>query len=101
VTLPAGTLVIANTAAASRDPAIFDEPDRFDVTREGAPAMLTFGGGAHYCLGAHLARIELAEALTVMARRMRDIRLAGPVLWKPITGITGPASLLVEFTSCA
>ena len=64
VLIPAGTLVIANTAAANRDPAVYDDPDRLDITREAPPAMLTFGGGVHYCLGAHLARLELAEALT-------------------------------------
>jgi cytochrome P450 len=97
VTIPAGTLVIVNTAAANRDPAIYQDPDRLDITREGAPAMLTFGGGIHYCLGAHLARIELAEALTVMARRMPNIGHTGAVPWKPKTGITGPISLPVEF----
>ena len=40
--------------------------------------MLTFGGGIHYCLGAHLARIELAEALVTMARRMPNIRVSAP-----------------------
>jgi cytochrome P450 len=98
-TIPAGTLVIANTAAANRDPDVFEDPDRFDITRENAPPMLTFGGGIHYCLGAHLARIELAEALTTMASRMPNIRIAGPVPWKSITGISGPASLPVEFTT--
>ncbi len=63
--------------------------------------MLTFGGGIHYCLGAHLARIELAEALTIMARRMPDIRCNATVPWKPITGITGPVSLPVSFTTAA
>jgi cytochrome P450 len=96
-TIPAGTIVIANTAAANRDPAVYQDPDRFDITREDAPAMLTFGGGIHYCLGAHLARIELAEALTTMARRMPNIRLDGAVPWKSITGISGPACLPVEF----
>jgi cytochrome P450 len=70
VVIPAGTLVIANTAAANRDPAVYDDPDRLDITRENPPAMLTFGGGIHYCLGAHLARAELAQALAVMTRRM-------------------------------
>jgi cytochrome P450 len=97
VRISAGTMVIANTAAANRDPEIYQDPDRFDITREDAPAMLTFGGGMHYCLGAHLARIELAEALTTMARRMPNIRIAGPVPWKSITGISGPSSLPVEF----
>jgi cytochrome P450 len=98
-TLPAGTLVIANTAAANRDPAVYPDPDGFDITRGDAPAMLTFGGGIHYCLGAHLARIELAEALTKMARRMPNMRISDPVPWKSITGISGPASLPVEFTT--
>jgi len=97
VTIPASTFVIANTAAANHDPAVYTNPDRFDITREGAPAMLTFGGGIHYCLGAHLARIELAEALTTMTKRMPNIRCTGPVPWKPLTGITGPISLPVEF----
>jgi cytochrome P450 len=97
VTIPAGTFVIANTAAANRDPAVYEDPGRLDITREDAPAMLTFGGGIHYCLGAHLARIELAEALTIMSRRMPNFRRTGPVPWKPLTGITGPMTLPVEF----
>ena len=97
VTIPAGTLVIANMAAANRDPAVFDDPDRFDITREGAAAMLTFGGGMHYCLGSHLARLELAEALAVMARRMPKPRRVGPAPWKPLTGISGPITLTIEF----
>jgi cytochrome P450 len=95
--IPSGTFVMCNTAAANRDPNVFDEPDRFDITREGAPSMQTFGAGAHYCLGANLARRELAEALTVMSQRLRNLRRTGPSLWKPIVGITGPASLPVAF----
>lgn len=94
---PAGSLVIANTAAANRDPAVYDEPDRLDITRRDAPAMLTFGGGMHYCLGAHLARLEMAEALTVITARMSRVRCTGPVPWKPMTGISGPARLPIEF----
>ena len=67
---PAGTFVFANTLAANRDPLIYDDADRFDIARKGVPAILTFGGGAHYCLGANLARRELAEALTVLTRRL-------------------------------
>lgn len=95
--IPAGTLVICNTAAANRDPAVYESPDRFDITREGAAPMQTFGAGAHYCLGANLARRELAEALRVMASRMRHPRRVGPAVWKPIVGITGPATLPIEF----
>ena len=97
VRVPAGTLVIVNTAAANRDPAVYDDPDRLDITREGPATMLTFGGGIHYCLGAHLARLELAQALTVITRRMPNPHRSGPAPWKPITGITGPTTLPIEF----
>jgi cytochrome P450 len=97
VVIPAGTFVMCNTAAANRDPAVYEDPDRLDITRAGAAPMQTFGAGAHYCLGANLARRELAEALRVMASRMRNLRRAGPAVWKPIVGITGPAQLPVAF----
>jgi cytochrome P450 len=97
VVIPKGTFVWVNTAAANRDPAVYDDPDRFDITREGASPMQSFGAGAHYCLGANLARREIAEALRVMAHRMRNLRRAGPAPWKPLVAITGPATLPVEF----
>ncbi|RAU94166.1 cytochrome P450 [Mycobacterium colombiense] len=97
VCIPAGTLVLANTAAANRDPSVYDRPDRVDITRDAPPAMLTFGGGVHYCLGAHLARLELTEALRVITRRMPNPRCTGPVPWKAISGITGPMTLPLEF----
>ena len=99
VTIPADTIVFANTASANRDPAIYDDPDRLDITRDDPPAMLTFGGGAHYCLGAHLARIELTEALRIITRLMPNPRRAEPSRWKPMTGIIGPISVPLEFDS--
>jgi cytochrome P450 len=97
VLFPAGTCVVVNTAAANRDPVRYEDPERFDITREGPPAVLTFGGGAHHCLGVHLARVELAEALVAMTRRMPAIRGAGPAPWRPIVGIAGPTTLPIEF----
>lgn len=97
VCIPAGTLVLANTAAANRDPDVYPNPDRVDITRADPPAMLTFGGGVHYCLGAHLARLELTEALRVITQRMPNPRPIGPVPWKAISGITGPVTLPLEF----
>lgn len=96
---PAGTFVLANTFAANRDPAIYDDADRFDIARRDVPAILTFGGGAHYCLGANLARRELAEALTVLTRRLPAAHRVGPAPWKPVLGMTGPTTLSIEFTS--
>ena len=94
---PAGTAVLVNTFAANRDPAMYDDPDRVDITREGAPPILTFGGGVHYCLGANLARREIAEALTVLTRRLHHPRTAGPVPWKPMVSLSGPINLPIEF----
>ena len=91
------TVLVDLEPAANRDPAIYDDPDRLDITREGPAPMLTFGGGAHYCLGAHLARIELAEALRVITRRMPRTRRTGPAPRKPPAGISGPTSLPIAF----
>ncbi|OBA57578.1 cytochrome [Mycobacterium sp. 1100029.7] len=96
---PAGTFVLANTLAANRDPAIYNDADRFDITRNDVPAILTFGGGAHYCLGANLARRELAEALTVLTRRLTAPHRDGPAPWKSLLGMTGPTTLPIGFTS--
>jgi cytochrome P450 len=98
VVFPAGTMVLVNTFAANRDTTIYDEPDRFDISRDAAPAVLTFGGGIHYCLGANLARLELAEALKILTRRMPDPSRTGPAPWKPMMGLSGPTTLPIEFS---
>jgi cytochrome P450 len=59
--------------------------------------MLTFGGGIHHCLGVHLAKTELAVALTTLATRMRRARRTGSAPWKSVNGITGPITLPVQF----
>jgi cytochrome P450 len=97
VLIPAGTIVIANTASGNRDEAVYDQPDRLDITRVAPPAMLTLGGGVHYCLGAHIASVELAEALRVITRRMPNLRRTGPAPWRPPTELSGPTTLPVEF----
>jgi cytochrome P450 len=96
--IPAGMSVIINTAAANHDPSVFNDPERFDITRRGVPAVLTFCGGVHYySVGAHLARLELTEALRVITRRIQNPRLTGPAPWKPLLGVTGPTTLPIEF----
>jgi len=57
--------------------------------------MLTFGGGTHYCLGAHLARLELTEALRAITSRCPRLHRTGPAPWKKLTGVTGPKTLPV------
>jgi cytochrome P450 len=97
VTIPMGTFVVCNTAAANHDADVYVDPDRFDITRADAPPMQTFGAGAHYCLGANLARREMAEALVVMAGSMKNLRRDGLARWKPMIGISGPATLPIAF----
>jgi cytochrome P450 len=100
VLFPAGTLVAASLASANLDPAVWTDPHRFDITREpGAYSQMTFGSGTHYCLGASLARAELQEALPMLAQRLPDLTLDGPIEWKPPTvGIWGPSRLPLAFT---
>lgn len=100
VLFPAGTLVATSLAAANVDPAVFSGPHTFDITREPSSyAQMTFGSGTHFCLGASLARAELQEALPLLATRMPDLHLDGPIEWKPPTvGIWGPARLPLAFT---
>jgi cytochrome P450 len=95
--LPAGTFIHLSLASANQDAAIFDAPDRFDITRDG-PAHLSFGAGPHFCLGANLARAEMEEALVILARRLPDVALDGEPLWRTDTGITGMSCLPLRFT---
>jgi len=77
VTIPAGAAVFTSMAAANRDESVFEHPDRLDLTREIAQ-HLSFGAGAHHCLGAQLARMELQEALSGLLRRLPGLRVAVP-----------------------
>jgi cytochrome P450 len=100
VTFPTGSLVLTSLAAANMDATVWADPHRFDIEREPASAShLTFGSGIHFCLGASLARAELQEALSLLARRLPDLALDGPIEWKPATvGIWGPSRLPLRFT---
>ncbi len=77
VTIPAGEQVMPLFGTANRDPSVFADPDRFDVTRDAA-SHLTFGAGVHHCLGAQLARVELQEAFRGLIGRLPGLRLAVP-----------------------
>jgi cytochrome P450 len=75
--VPAGELVVVSLLAANRDPARRPDADRLDLARPEAP-HLAFGHGAHYCLGAPLARVEGRIALGTLVDRFPDMRLAAP-----------------------
>jgi cytochrome P450 len=75
--VPAGATVTASLPAANRDACAFANPDAFDIDRTGNQ-HLSFGRGIHYCLGAHLARVEIHTALGTLLQRMPGLRLAKP-----------------------
>jgi cytochrome P450 len=97
VAIACGSTALVVVAAANRDPTVFADPGEFRQGRtERAP--LTFGYGAHHCLGAALARLEFAAALPrILARRPR---LVGPVTWREAPAIRGPLTVPVAFSAC-
>jgi cytochrome P450 len=95
--IAAGTFLMMCVSTAQRDPRVFHGADSFDITMTRKAAPLQFGGGAHHCLGAALARAELSEALQVLATRLGPPSIAGPVTWRPPTGIYGPNELPLRF----
>jgi len=70
-----GDFVIVMIAAANRDPAVFAEPNRFDIRRSNAKQHVTFAQGPHVCLGMHLARLEAHAAVAAAADMLVDLRL--------------------------
>jgi len=78
-TIPAGSNILCSVVAGNRDPRRYDEPDRFDITRTDV-RPLTFGAGAHACLGAALARLEGEIAVGTLVRRFPGLRLASDEL---------------------
>ncbi|MFJ7214269.1 cytochrome P450 [Amycolatopsis sp. NPDC098790] len=89
-----GERVTAAMVAADRDPRVFGDADRLDVTRAG-PAQLGFSHGPHFCLGASIARVETEVALSRLFERFPNLRLAGDVPRAPDGGTWRPAKLLL------
>ncbi len=81
-TIEAGEVVFASPGAANRDPRVFDRPDELDVTRTPGPTM-TFGAGAHFCLGASLARVEAREMIGQLIGRFSEIERTSEPVFSP------------------
>lgn len=88
--------VVLLLGGTGRDPAVFKEPDRFDITRPISTEHLAFSSGIHYCLGAPLARLEAATALRVLATRLPHLHRAGPIRMRRTTLIRGPLHLPIS-----
>jgi cytochrome P450 len=100
VEIPEGSMLLLRYASANRDESVFPDPDRFDVRRENAGEHLAFGHGIHFCIGAMLARKELAVAFGRLLDRLDGLRLVpghGPPRHKPSVLLRGLAELHVAF----
>jgi pimeloyl-[acyl-carrier protein] synthase len=89
-----GDEIVLVLGAANRDPAVFADPGRLDVTRD-AHRHVAFGGGIHHCLGASLARLEGQVALSALLARLGRLELAGPTVRRPTFVLRGLESLPV------
>ncbi|WP_436492587.1 cytochrome P450 [Actinokineospora sp. HUAS TT18] len=92
VRVPGDSTVVLLLGAAGRDPAVFADPNRFDIERADTD-HLAFAGGVHYCLGAPLARLEADIALRALAERLPRIRPLATPKWRGTTVIRGLRSL--------
>lgn len=96
--IPQGQCVVGLIGAAHRDPDRFEDPDRFDISRN-VGSHLAFGMGAHHCLGNMLARMEAQIAINSLLRRMRRLELATETVeWQESTSFRSVKSLPVTFS---
>ncbi|MCA1834532.1 MAG: cytochrome P450 [Actinomycetota bacterium] len=100
VPIPEGKSMTLRLGSANRDETVFEDPDRFDLRRQGAPHV-AFAEGPHRCLGEHLARLEVTTALNAMLDRLPDLRLVPGDVDPHINGsaFRSPTSLPVEFAT--
>ncbi|MFI9510318.1 cytochrome P450 [Nocardia sp. NPDC052566] len=91
-----GDLIVLSLAGANRDPAIFTDPNRFDVARSNAKDHLAFSSGIHVCFGANLARMEAGYALRALFDRFPDMQLAAPPERRPLYTFRGYARMPVQ-----
>jgi cytochrome P450 len=97
VTLAVDSELVILAAGANRDPKVFGDPTRFDITRTGEADTLSFSAGIHYCLGASLAKVEAEVALRSLITRLPRLRQAGPIRRRKSFIIRG----MVEFPLAA
>lgn len=98
-TVRAGEAVLLAKHAANRDRRRYEDPDRLDITRD-AQGELGFGHGAHHCLGAPLARMDVQTALAALLERFPDLQLAVPeaeLEWKSGMAVRGPVALPIAW----
>jgi cytochrome P450 len=95
VTIQAGGRVTLWYASANRDEEVFADPFNFDITRTPNPYVSFGGGGPHYCLGANLAKLEIAILFDELIQRTREIEVLAPPIWQTFS-ITNPILLATK-----
>jgi cytochrome P450 len=97
--IKAGDQVTVSITGANRDPAVFPDPDTYQVTRPNAGRHLAFAHGPHFCLGAHLARLETRIAVTALLTRLQGLRLAQDARAAQVQGLVfrKPSELRVRW----
>lgn len=91
-----GTVLLMSLAGANRDPKVFEDPGRFDITRPNAKDHVSFSSGIHVCLGAALARMEGTYALRSLFDEFPDLRLAGEPRRRSLFTLHGYATMPVH-----
>ena len=95
--IAAGDKVVVFYSSANRDDEVFAAPDRFDIARTPNEHLAFGGGGAHFCLGANLARLEIRALFEQVLARLPQLRLAGPIERLHSNFINGPRRMPVAF----
>jgi hypothetical protein len=89
--------VLLSYPSANRDDAVFVDPMTFDVRRPDADKLLSFGVGAHFCLGAQFARRELRTMLDRLSREIRHVELTGEPEWALSHSVSGVKHLPIAY----
>jgi cytochrome P450 len=99
VPLPAEADLLLLLGSGNRDEAVFEDPDRFDITRKNARAHLSLGYGIHYCLGAQLAKLQMSIVIETLPRRIPDLQLRPyqAFVFVPNASFRTPRALLAEW----
>jgi cytochrome P450 len=96
-TFEPGDVLYLSFASANRDDDVFADPIRLDVRRPNASSHVGFGFGRHFCLGAHLARMEIRSLFKALIPRIEHIELAGEATWIKAYFVEGPKSIPIEY----
>ena len=97
IDIPSGGRVLLSYPSANRDESVFEGPNVFDVRRANADKLLSFGVGAHFCLGSQFARREIRTMLSKLATQLDHIEATGPAQWSESAFVSGVKHLPVAF----